>query len=386
MKINLKHHSFFDAPWKVTLISVIASVVLSAGIAFTIDPDSVTISMMIACACSFPISLGITKVVFRYRKILERKNHELEEADKKITDSLRYAALIQKSLLPNLDKVKKHLPESFFIWMPKDIVGGDVFHVDFFETGFIVAVIDCTGHGVPGALMSMIASSGMRKIISDEGCHDPAEILKKLNCFVKTSLRQDTGYAESDDGMDMAQRKDGRRQHGRYAESDDGMDMALCHLNTQDRTLTFAGAKLPLIYVHNDELTVIKGDRQSIGYRKSDLNFRFHNHTIRIEEGMSFYMHTDGFVDQLGGERIRRFGNRRFRNLLKEICREPFENQCGLLMQAFEAHKGKNERQDDVTVLGFQLSQHFTLCTGQKLWMGEKPAKEELDMMPEHVV
>ncbi len=341
MKKKLKYYSFFDAPWKITLISVIASVVLSAGIAFMTDPDSVMISMMIACACSFPISLGITKVVFRYRKILERKNHELEEADKKITDSLRYAALIQKSLLPNLDKVKKHLPESFFIWMPKDIVGGDVFHVDFFETGFIVAVIDCTGHGVPGAFMSMIASSGLRKIISDEGCHDPAEILKRLNCFVKTSLRQDAGYAESDDGMDMA----------------------LCLLNTQDRTLTFAGAKLPLIYVHNDELTVIKGDRQSIGYRRSDLNFRFHNHTIRIEEGISFYMHTDGFVDQLGGERTRRFGSRRFRNLLKETCREPFEKQDDLLMQAFETHKGENERQDDVTILGF----HW-----KKVWKDER--------------
>ncbi|MDM8551978.1 SpoIIE family protein phosphatase [Desulfobacterales bacterium HSG2] len=269
-------------------------------------------------------------------KALHETLGEVSEANDKIMESIRYAKMIQRSLLPNLDEVKTFIPKSFFIWMPRDIVGGDAFFIDFFDGGFIIAVFDCTGHGIPGAFMTMIASSGLRRIIRDDTCHDPGEILRRLNFIVKTSLQQDTEHALSDDGLDAA----------------------ICFVRLKDTyfsdfDMIFAGAKLPLAYVHNDEVHVIKGDRKSIGYKRSDLDFTFTNHKIRVEKGMSFYIYSDGFIDQLGGEKGRRFGSKRFRELLRVTSREPFEKQEAILLQAFNEHRGENERQDDLTVVGF---------------------------------
>jgi|GEM_PF-2316347 PAS domain S-box-containing protein len=267
-----------------------------------------------------------------------------EEANKKIMSSIQYAKSIQDSLLPNISEVKKFLPESFFIWEPRDIVGGDIFFAEKLEDGFIIAVLDCTGHGVPGAFMTMIASSGLRKIIRDERCHDPAEILKRLNAFVKGMLHQDTKYALSDDGLDAAVCFVSRP------------DSQFSILNSQFPILTFSGAKMPLYYVHKGEINVIKGDRESIGYRRSDLNFDFTAHTVSIESGMSFYLFTDGFTDQMGGgEKRRRFGTARFKNLLREISAEPFEKQRRMLTEAYDRHRGAHHRQDDVTGIGFGL-------------------------------
>jgi|GEM_PF-1549111 len=212
-----------------------------------------------------------------------------EKANSKITDSLNYAKLIQGSLLANLDVVKSYIPDSFFIWEPKDIVGGDIFFADSFEDGFIIAVIDCTGHGVPGAFMTMIAISAMNRIVKDEGCHDPAEILRCLNLIVRTTLQQDTDYALSDDGMDAGIV---RVTH---------MNIESPALSFQASELSFAGAKIPLYYVRNGEINVIKGDRRSIGYRRSYPDLSFTRHTVSIEKGVSFYMTTDGVADQFGG-------------------------------------------------------------------------------------
>jgi len=219
----------------------------------------------------------------------------------------------------------------------------------FYECGrgIAIAVIDCTGHGVPGAFMTMIASSGLRRIIRDEGCHDPAEILKRLNFIVKTTLRQDTADSPSDDGLDAAICFiTGQKTEAVCTDIFPGAS----HPASQ---LIFAGARLPLFYILNGELKVIKGDRQSVGYKRSDINYEFANHVIPIKKGTAFYMATDGFADQLGGERYRRFGSRRFKNLLKKNARFPLKKQRDMLIQAFEEYKGKNERQDDVTVVGF---------------------------------
>ncbi len=276
--------------------------------------------------------------IWFFRDISERKAAEkkLLTANKAVMDSIHYAEFIQQSILPNIDEVKIAMPDSFFIWLPRDIVGGDIFFVHLFDhlydRGFVVAVIDCTGHGVPGAFMSMIAFSALKRIVSDGNCDNPAEILKRMNKIVKTSLRQDTAYALSDDGLDAA----------------------VCSVKIKDTCseLTFAGAKIPLYYVRNGEIRIIKGDRQSIGYKRSNLNFDFSNYMIPLEKGTIFYMATDGFTDQLDGN-DRRFGTRRFRNLLKAIFHLPFEKQRELLLETFEAHKGSRQRQDDVTVAGF---------------------------------
>ena len=270
------------------------------------------------------------------KKKVEIEREAVEAERRKIMDSIQYAQMIQSSLLPNPENIKTFFGDSFFILIPKDVVGGDFIFTDYTADGLVIAVIDCTGHGVPGAFMTIVASFGLRKIIKDEGCHEPARILKRLNFFVKTTLQQDTDYALSDDGLDAA----------------------ICSVRFKEGyftslELTFAGARLPLFYVQNKEINVIKGDRQSIGYKKSELNFNFTSHLLNVEKGMSIYMCSDGFADQLGGKRDRRMGSRRFKSLLKKSAHLPFDSQRDTLLQAFNEYKGENERQDDVTVVGF---------------------------------
>jgi len=275
----------------------------------------------------------------RAEEIVRKTNRELKKANTRIIESIQYAKMIQQSLLPNPEEVVTYLPDSFFIWEPRDIVGGDIFFTECFEDGIVIAVVDCTGHGVPGALMTMIASSALRRITKIEQCHDPAEILKRLNFIIKTSLQQDT----------------------KYAISDDGLDATVCFAKQKERTLTFAGAKLPLFYVQNSEVTVIRGDKRSIGYKRSDPNFEFTNHTIPIEKGMSFYMATDGFWDQMKVDKssrfgVRMFGRKKFSDLLGKVCGLPFDEQQKRILEVFHIHKGENERQDDVTVIGFSFN------------------------------
>jgi len=267
------------------------------------------------------------------KETAEKEKEIAEAANKKIMDSIRYAKMIQSSLLPNPENIRNFLPESFFIWMPRDIVGGDFIFTDCFEEGLILAVIDCTGHGVPGAFMTIISAFGLRKIIRDEGCRDPGQILGRLSFLVKTTLHQDTDYAVSDDGLDAA----------------------ICFISFAEKTITYSGAKLPLIYIRNDELTLVKGDKSSLGYRKSDFNIKFVNHTLPFEKGTAFYLYSDGYVDQLGGEKESRFGTPRLKELLLKNRHLPFEKQKDLCLLAFNEWQncGQNERQDDVTLLGF---------------------------------
>ncbi len=283
----------------------------------------------------------------RTEELLRAANKKIEEKIKHITESIQYAKMIQRSLLPNPDEIRSFLPESFIIWMPRDIVSGDIYFAEFFPSAaekekgdIVIAVIDCTGHGIPGAFMTMIASSALRRIIKDDGCLNPAEILKRLNFIVKTTLQQETVYASSDDGMDAAIV---RIQHI-------GRDI--------NPTLTFAGAKLPLVYIQNNNICVIKGDRQSIGYKRSkrsDINFDFTNHIIHIEKGIAFYLFSDGFADQLGGKDDRRFGNKQFYELLKENADLSFEKQQEIIIQRFNEHKGDYESLDDITIMGFRF-------------------------------
>lgn len=281
------------------------------------------------------------ELIFRLQektREIEKASKIVETANKNITESIRYAKTIQHSLLPNPNNIQSFLPESFFIWMPRDIVGGDFIFSDYFQEGFIIAVIDCTGHGVPGAFVTMIASFGLRKIIRDEGCHDPARILKRLSFVVKTTLQQDTDYALSNDGLDAA----------------------ICfipeHRDSDSFSLIFAGANLPLYCLCNGEVRKIKGDRQSLGYRSSDPNFDFTNHSVPVEKEMMLYMATDGITDQLdSGEKRCRFGTERFKHTLRAVGTESCGKQRELLLQSFEGHKGDAVQVDDVTVVGFRL-------------------------------
>lgn len=184
--------------------------------------------------------------------------------------------------------------------------------------------------------MTMIAAGALRRIITDEGCRDPAKILKRLNFIVKTSLKQDTDHALSNDGLDAGICFAGFQETG-----------------NKSLQLTYAGAKTDLIYVHNKEADMIKGDKQSLGYKRSDLDFPYQNHRLTVEKGMCFYMASDGFTDQRGGEKRFAFGSARLRNLLKQHAELHFDEQKKNLLDAFYEYRNGYETLDDVTVVGF---------------------------------
>ncbi|MBF0225052.1 MAG: SpoIIE family protein phosphatase [Desulfobacterales bacterium] len=281
---------------------------------------------------------------------VDRRTKEIESANKGMMESLQYATMIQKSLLPSLDDVKNFLPDSFFIWMPKEIVGGDIYYADSFEEGFIVVVIDCTGHGIPGALMTMIASSALRRVIKDEKCFNPSEILQRINFIITDTLQQNREYTVVDDGLDAG----------------------ICFVNPYEKIITFAGAKLSLVYICNGELFVVKGDKKSIGYLNADLEFKFKNTTVDFKKGMSFYLYTDGIVDQTGGIKGFSFGNKRFQKLLCEHYNKPFDKQSAIILKEFKEHVGDNKIKDDITVVGFGYPENSEDYAGFYLSKPEK--------------
>lgn len=273
------------------------------------------------------------KVKTRTRE-LDQSLRIVEESNKRTMDSIAYASRIQQSLLPDKNMTLACLPDSFFIWQPRDIIGGDIYYVESIGQGFVLTLIDCTGHGVPGAFMTVLAVSGLKRIIHEDKEYNPADILKKLNRFVQNSLRQDTKGAQSDDGLDAA--------------------VITCH--TDKGILQFAGARMGLHMVSNKTLTIIKGDRQSIGYVGADTAFNFRLHTINDLYDTCFYLSTDGFIDQHGGVHNRRFGSKSFQSLILNHHEKPMDQQKEELLKAFARHKGMDPYTDDVTVAGFRIS------------------------------
>lgn len=267
-------------------------------------------------------------------ELVTERTFELQKSTTKIKDSIQYAKTIQLSLLPNMSPVKDVLPDSFFVWQPRDVVGGDIYSVELFPEGLLLVVIDCTGHGVPGALMTMVASSALRGIVVHEKCHDPSLILQRLNFLVKASLQQDKDHTNSDDGLEAA----------------------VCFVEWQSRKVIFAGASLPLFMVNSGKVSIIKADRVNLGYKRSDVAYQFNNHSIAYDPGTNFYITTDGLLSQNGGEHKAMFGKNRFKKLLLDIQGNSFERQEELIIQALNTYQGDQIRCDDVTMVGFNVN------------------------------
>ncbi len=334
--------SFFEklSPWKAALCVGAISTFLSSGSAYMFEGRIHILSLLLPLFLATSITYITVRMGRKYSLFIEQKNQiisaahlEIKEKNEQIRASIEYAKQIQHSLLPRTDEIGEHLPNSFIIWRPRDVVGGDLYFAYFQKDSFVIAVLDCTGHGVPGALMTMAASSALNRIIIDEGCVDPASILKQLNIFIKTSLKQDTEYSTSDDGLDAS----------------------VCFVDKKNKILTFSGARLPLVYTYNSELISIKGDKQSLGYKRSNLDFIFTNHPINVEDNMCFYLFTDGIMDQLGGNKRLSFGKKRLHNLLLSISDLPFESQHNSFLKTFLEFKGATEMVDDLTLVGFKI-------------------------------
>ncbi|MFT5914274.1 MAG: serine phosphatase RsbU (regulator of sigma subunit) [Flammeovirgaceae bacterium] len=262
---------------------------------------------------------------------------ELAKKSKNIISSLNYARRIQRLLMPNpLDIVNK-FSDAFILLQAKDVVSGDFFWYEEVktETGAnkqILVAADCTGHGVPGALMSMIGLEQLTEIVNVENIYEANELLNRLHSGIKLLLKQET------------------------SQNKDGMDIALCVIDKENRTVEYAGAKNPLVYIKNNKLFRIKADRQPIGSIIGDRKPKpFTKHTITVDEPTTFYLFSDGFQDQFGGEENRKFLTKRFRDLLLKIHQKPMRDQKKILAKSFASWKGDLQQTDDVLVIGFRV-------------------------------
>lgn len=257
----------------------------------------------------------------------------IEENHKALTSSIRYSQRIQEAMMPSSELIAECMSDSFIFFRPKDIVSGDFYWCRKEGEKVFVAAVDCTGHGVPGALMSMLGSALLNKIVVDEGEDDPARILGRLRAEVIEALKQN-----KDSG------------------SHDGMDMALCVLDERDRTMKFAGAFNPMFLVRKGELLETKADRMPIGMYDQKHKAGFTAHQVELRSGDMIYLFSDGYADQFGGPKDRKFGKRRFKELLVSISNESMTAQRKKLAAALHAWQGGTDSVDDVLVIGFRFN------------------------------
>lgn len=267
--------------------------------------------------------------------ITERKVIELEiqSKNKKINDSINYAKRIQGAILPDTNIINKTLPNSFILYKPKDVVSGDFPWYVKVGDDLYIAAVDCTGHGVPGALLSLIGYFLLNDIVRSRKINDPGLILDQLDEGVTSTLRQD-----QDD-----------------SKTKDGMDIALCKINTTDRTVEYAGAHRSLYVMRKGEMEEIKGNKFAIGggIYKNQTNFT--NTKLKLEKGDSFYFCSDGFPDQFGGPDNRKFGPKRLRTIITEIHNKPMKEAYERFDHDWESWKADEKQTDDVLLIGIKF-------------------------------
>ncbi|MEZ4722176.1 MAG: SpoIIE family protein phosphatase [Flavobacteriales bacterium] len=262
---------------------------------------------------------------------IEHQKEIVEEKNKEITDSITYAKRIQEAILPPQKLVKEFLSNSFVLYKPKDIVAGDFYWMHPDGEWVYFAAADCTGHGVPGAMVSVICNNGLNRSVREFGLKEPDEILNKTRELV---LQE---FEKSEE------------------EVKDGMDIALCALNAKERKLQYAGAQNPLWIIRNGatEVEEIKPDKQPIG-QYAELR-PFTNHDVELNEGDTVYIFSDGYADQFGGPKGKKFKYASFKELLVSVNHEPLENQRTIINERFEEWRGELEQIDDVCVIGVRV-------------------------------
>jgi len=291
-----------------------------------------------------------------HQEILEQKR-EIEEQKKDITDSIRYASDIQAAILPGDEEIRKALPMSFVLFKPKDIVSGDFYWFGKKEKKIILAACDCTGHGVPGAFVSMVGNDLLDQIVVEKGIADPAQVLAMLNAgiikvFGGTNTIQDKD--RSWEGANSGEENMSAESSGSRQEVQDGMDLALCVFDEDLSQLEFAGARNPLYHVRDNILTEIKSDKQSIGGR-TDIDYNFTKHHIELQTGDNIYIFSDGYCDQMGGPRERKYMAKKFKRLLLKINDKSPNDKKQALDSAITKWKGELEQIDDILVIGVKV-------------------------------
>jgi len=263
-------------------------------------------------------------------KQLEEKNRVIEEQNKDMLDSIRYASRLQQALEPEKEEIEKILPGSFFYLRPRDIVGGDFYFVEEHKGRVVIAAIDCTGHGVPGAFLTFIGHNALRNALEKTNSVDPSVIMDAMNSEVKKSLGQ-------------------QRVHN---ELNDGMEVGLCIFDRGSREIAYAGAGTSLHVVSNGTLNEIKGAKCSVGSIQDHVKAPPPTHAVKLNAGDMFYMNSDGIQDQFGGPDGKKFQKERMKKMLEEIStRTPAEQRLAIESRVTEWMKGHHQT-DDMLLVG----------------------------------
>lgn len=271
------------------------------------------------------------KEISNQNKLIAKKNQD-------ITASITYAKRIQEAILPSVDKIKESFLDAFVLFKPRDIVSGDFYWFTEMENGSssyqIMAVVDCTGHGVPGAIMSMIGNDLLTEAVKLQKFTQPQYILDYMSTHIKERLQKDQDNVVSD-----------------------GMDMALCIVDNQNSVLEFAGAKNPLIYIQDGKLHEIKGDKHPIGGYKNKVNSGFSRHQIPLKSKNqnTFYIFSDGYQDQFGGRENRKFMKKQLKKLLLDIHEKPMSEQQKILDRTLQDWMIGHKQLDDILLIGFRV-------------------------------
>jgi serine phosphatase RsbU (regulator of sigma subunit) len=273
-----------------------------------------------------------TDQVVQQKEEIERKNIELEVIYKHVTDSIHYAKNIQEAILPPKNVWNSYLPDSFVLYKPKDIVSGDFYWIDKKDEWVYFAAVDCTGHGVPGAFMSIVGYNLLKDILMDDSICTPAQIMDKMNIGVSSTFHRDRTVRATKDGMDMT----------------------LCAINYKTMELQYASANNPLYLIRNGELVKYKADKFPVGMDVMNTKL-FTNNCIKLEKGDTLYLASDGYADQFGGPDDKKFMVNNFRNLLKEVSVKSVESQHFELDQTIENWKGSLEQVDDMLIIGLRI-------------------------------
>ena len=271
-------------------------------------------------------------ILFRQNSTIRKANKLLAYQKKQITDSIEYASRIQTAILPPGDYIERVIPDHFIFYKPRDIVSGDFYWLTHKDGKIVLAAVDCTGHGVPGAFMSMLGFAFLNEIVNKKTELKANQILNQLRDYVKSSLHQT----------------------GKENETKDGMDIALCIIDPTELKMQYAGAYNPLYLIRNLDIIPFKADRMPIGIHLSEKE-SFTNHEFDLKKGDTIYIFTDGYIDQFGGNGLRKFKLAPFRDLLISINQKPMKEQERILEDQFYKWKGDYEQIDDILVMGVKV-------------------------------
>lgn len=270
------------------------------------------------------------KLTRKQKSIIEQQKKLVDVKNQEITDSITYAKRIQDAILPSKQLLEENLNESFVFYQPKDIVAGDFYWLEPIKNGVLLAAADCTGHGVPGAMVSVVCNNALERAVREFNLIDTGAILDKVSELVATKFNTNENNVR------------------------DGMDIALCKIDFKSKTLDFSGANNPLYIVRNGTLIETKGDKQPIG-KAYDIK-PFNTHKIQLLPGDTIYTLSDGYPDQFGGEKGKKFKYQQFKNFILSIQEYRMEKQRELIDEKFNSWKGNLEQIDDVLVIGVKIT------------------------------